>query len=206
MGSSKATIEYRKRRKNNLIKVCGSKCAICGYDTIQDALEFHHLNPLEKEFGIAENGNCHDLELDLKEIKKCILVCSNCHREIHAGLYSLEELEQKKFFDNDFANFLREEKMQNNIKKEYFCKECGLKLYEKTKTGLCATCYAKSMRVVNRPTREELKNLIRNKPFVQIAEMFHVTDNAIRKWCDAEKLPRKVTDIKKYSDAEWEEI
>ena len=36
--------------------------------------------------------------------------------------------------------------------------------------------------------------------------MFNVTDNAIRKWCDAENLPRRVSDIKSYSDSEWEII
>ena len=82
--SSKATTDYRRRRKRNLVKVCGDKCAICGYDKIPDSLEFHHINPDEKSYGIAKNGTCHDLEADLQEVQKCILVCANCHREIHA--------------------------------------------------------------------------------------------------------------------------
>ena len=49
-------------------------------------------------------------------------------------------------------------------------------------------------------------NLIRTKPFVEIGKMFKVSDNTIRKWCDSYNLPRKVTDIKKYSDIEWEKI
>ena len=55
-------------------------------------------------------------------------------------------------------------------------------------------------------TREELKNLIRTTPFVKIGEKFKVTDNTIRKWCDKLGLPRRVCDIKKYSDEEWSKI
>ena len=70
----------------------------------------------------------------------------------------------------------------------------------------CVQCAQIYSRVVLRPSRKELKKLIRNTPFTQIAKKYGVTDNAIRKWCDAENLPRKVSDIKKYSDIEWEEI
>ena len=50
------------------------------------------------------------------------------------------------------------------------------------------------------------KLLIRNKPFTQIAKQYGVSDNAIRKWCESERLPSKKTEIKKYSDIEWEKI
>lgn len=88
MTNSEKVSEFRRRRKLNLIHVCGDKCNLCGYNRVINSLEFHHINPQEKEYGIAANGTCHNLEKDLQEVKKCILVCANCHREIHAGLYS----------------------------------------------------------------------------------------------------------------------
>ena len=54
--------------------------------------------------------------------------------------------------------------------------------------------------------REELKHLIRSKPFTQIGKDFGVSDNAVRKWCDKYNLPRRVIDIKKYTDEEWEKV
>lgn len=60
--------------------------------------------------------------------------------------------------------------------------------------------------IPNRVTRDELKSLIRNKPFTQIGEMFDVSDNAIRKWCVRMGLPDKSTHIKRYSDSEWEKM
>jgi hypothetical protein len=48
--------------------------------------------------------------------------------------------------------------------------------------------------------------LIRTTPFTQIGKQFNVSDNAIRKWCDKYDLPRKSSEIKKYSNNEWENI
>ena len=107
---SKATSDFRRRRKENLINVCGSKCCLCGYDKIINALEFHHIDRTTKSYEIAANGTCHNLEQDLNELRKCILVCANCHREIHDNQYSLEELEEKRIFNEEIANQLIQEK------------------------------------------------------------------------------------------------
>ncbi len=73
----------RRRVKKKLIEYKGGKCEKCGYNKCVSALEFHHLDPSKKDFGIGGKGNTRKLELMIKEVDKCILVCSNCHREIH---------------------------------------------------------------------------------------------------------------------------
>ena len=206
MSKAENVSAYRRRRKANLVKVMGNKCCLCGYDKNIGALEFHHINPEEKEYGIAKNGTCHDLEKDLAEIKKCILVCANCHREIHDGLYSEKDLWEKQIYNEEVANQLRLEKTQPKQKIIYYCNNCGTELYSKSKTGLCENCYKKTTRFIERPSRDELKNLIRKEPFTKIGELYGVTDNAIRKWCISENLPKKKADINKYSDDEWEKI
>ena len=90
--------------------------------------------------------------------------------------------------------------------KKHFCSSCGAELYEKTQTGLCFSCYCISSRKATRPTRKELKYLIRNYSFVEIGKQFGVSDNAIKKWCESYKLPKRKGDIKKYTDSEWEEV
>lgn len=201
--SSLATSEYRRRRKANLIAVCGNQCNLCGYNKVISALEFHHINPKEKSYGIASQGTCHDLEQDLNEVKKCILVCSNCHREIHEDLYTLEYLYSQKIFDDNYANQLRQEKEELFIKKEYFCKNCGDKISRYSESGLCAKCYKLTTRIVIRPERDELKSMIRAMPFTQIAERYNVADNTIRKWCKFYLLPHKKTEINKITDEDW---
>lgn len=79
----------RKNVKLKLVKHFGGKCACCGYDKYIGALEFHHLDPNKKEFGLSVGGLTRSLKKALIEAQKCVLVCSNCHREIEAGLRSL---------------------------------------------------------------------------------------------------------------------
>lgn len=199
-------VNFRRRRKENLIKVAGGKCNICGYNKVNSALEFHHIDSKNKKYGISQTGNCHSLEEDLEEISKCILVCANCHREIHENLYSTEELLAYKVFDEKIATNLIQERNDKFNKKEYFCIKCGEKISGQGTTNLCKKCQGKETRLVERPTREELKNLIKTTPFTKIAEKYGVTDNAIRKWCDSYNLPRKKKDIDSYTDEEWEKI
>ena len=91
--------------------------------------------------------------------------------------------------------------------KKYYCKDCGKEI---SKGSLrCVSCESKhrTISLEDMPvTREELKNLIRTMPFTKIGVKFGVTDNAIRKWCDKFNLPRKVSDIKQYSDEEWTKL
>lgn len=62
----------------------GGKCKFCGYNRCIDALDFHHLE--EKGFGLSKDGVTRAWSKVEKELDKCVLVCANCHREIHAGL------------------------------------------------------------------------------------------------------------------------
>ena len=81
---------YYKRTKEKLIEYKGGKCQVCGYNKCTSALEFHHLDPSQKDFTIS--GGTKSFENLKPEVDKCILVCANCHREIHAGLVDLELL------------------------------------------------------------------------------------------------------------------
>ena len=104
--NSKNVSDFRKRRKLNLLKVCGEKCILCGYHKVSSALEFHHIDEEKKLYSISSTGNCHNLKSDLDEIKKCVLVCANCHREIHEGLHPKENLIKLQVFDEKIANEL----------------------------------------------------------------------------------------------------
>lgn len=204
--SSQATSDFRRRRKENLIKVCGSQCVLCGYKKIPAALEFHHIDATQKSYGVATGGTCHDLEKDLAEVKKCILVCANCHREIHSGYYSQEELWEKQVFDEEFATFLREDKALRTSAKTYFCKECGKEITKYSESGLCTDCAHRARRIIERPSRDILKQQIREMPFTQIGLYYGVADNTIRKWCKVENLPFTKKEINTLSNEEWANV
>jgi DNA-directed RNA polymerase subunit RPC12/RpoP len=79
---SEAVTKRRKKVKELLVEYKGGQCEKCGYNRCIGALEFHHLDPSKKDFGIS-SGNTLKLDIMKKETDKCILVCSNCHKEIH---------------------------------------------------------------------------------------------------------------------------
>lgn len=62
---------------------------ICRYNTCAATLEFHHPDPNKKDFSISVDGMTRSWERVKKEVEKCILICANCHREIHAGITQL---------------------------------------------------------------------------------------------------------------------
>jgi hypothetical protein len=72
----------RRKMKQKALKYKGGKCEICGYNKSMRALGFHHNNG-NKDFGIAQAGCTRSWEKIKKELNKCILVCANCHAEIH---------------------------------------------------------------------------------------------------------------------------
>lgn len=79
--------ERKRQLKKEAVDYKGGKCSVCGYSKYQGALEFHHINPSEKEDTIANLINeLQTLEQMKNELNKCILVCSNCHKEIHGDI------------------------------------------------------------------------------------------------------------------------
>jgi orotate phosphoribosyltransferase-like protein len=87
VSKSEAVIDWRRRTKVKLVEYKGGKCQICDYNKSINALQFHHLNPNEKDFTIS--GKSLSFERLKNEVDKCVLVCSNCHSEIHEGIVNL---------------------------------------------------------------------------------------------------------------------
>lgn len=85
--------QARRRQKQRAIEYKGGKCERCGYDKCPAALDFHHLDPLEKDFSLGKS--LRSFESVKAEIDKCVLVCSNCHREIHES-EALQLLEKRQ--------------------------------------------------------------------------------------------------------------
>lgn len=178
-------------RKLQLIEDKGGKCNRCGYNKNISALDFHHTDPLNKEFSLDKRtlGNT-SMERILEEAKKCELLCANCHREEHNPEASMDNMIQ--FKNDNIINFNPKTFNPDYVPEKNYC-ECGSEISYGAKR--CRKCFLKSRQVVDRPTKEELLELIKTTPFTTIAKQFGVSDNAIRKWCKSYDLPFKQKDI-----------
>ncbi len=77
----------RRRRNVKLIPVeeAGGRCEICGYSRCVAALQFHHVHPGSKRFGLAVGGLTRGIDDLRAEASQCVLLCANCHAEVEVG-------------------------------------------------------------------------------------------------------------------------
>ena len=195
------------------------------FQIIEEVEDISLLNDLEAKYikyfnSLAPNGY------------NIILIDSNEHHQFNSYSYevfskiladiknstlSFKEISQKYDLDLSMIYYLNRgdyHTLPNEIyplrqikdmKKQYhYCVDCGIEL--KTNSTRCVGCAHLAQRKIERPSREELKILIRSKPFTQIGKQFGVSDNSIRKWCKLENLPYKSSQIKQYTEDEWKII
>ena len=147
---------WRCATKTRIIEAMGGECQCCKYNACSAALDLHHINSEEKEFSFgAIRANPISWERIVLELRKCVLVCKNCHSEIHFGIRKLPE--NYKVFNEQYLEY---KELRSNIIKDF-----------------------KPKRKVERPSKEDLNILIWQVPMIHIGKKFGVSDNAIRKWC-----------------------
>jgi 5-methylcytosine-specific restriction endonuclease McrA len=76
--------ERNRKNKQEAVELMGGKCNSCGFDLFYEALEFHHLDPSEKDPKFTNVSNW-GMERIKEELSKCVMLCSNCHKGAHAG-------------------------------------------------------------------------------------------------------------------------
>lgn len=129
MNKSEYVKNWRRNTKEKIVQSMGGCCQIpsCGYFRCQDALELHHIDPTQKELSFAKiRANPKSIQKIYEELKKCILLCSNCHKEIHANLIELPDNYSKVDPDILFA-------------KNKKCLECGSSFMDIHESHFCSS-------------------------------------------------------------------
>ncbi len=116
-------LKYKKRLILKAKELFGNKCQICTYDKCLSSLNFHHLESKEKLFSISEFYSVKSkndkvpksIKLFVAELNKCILICSNCHGEVHQNLIDISHIK---------TIIVTEEQLRIRNKKEKIILEC----------------------------------------------------------------------------------
>jgi transposase len=91
---SAAVSKRRRAVKRQLVEEAGGKCFLCGFDEHLAALQFHHLDPSKKHFGLSERGLTRSIARVRGEAEKCVLLCANCHSQVEAGAKEIPTLDR----------------------------------------------------------------------------------------------------------------
>lgn len=169
--SSTAVKRWRQRTKDRMIEAMGGKCQCCGYNLCTRALAFHHVNPEEKDFSFgALRANPTQWVNVVNELKKCILVCHNCHSEIHDGIRVLPT--DYAVFNEEFADFKKIEEYNS-------CPVCNKE--KPTKYKFCSSkCSSLNRRKVDWDS-VDLLQLLKTHTISELEDMFNVSNAAIYK-------------------------
>lgn len=218
--SKNAVIEKRKRNKIALVEYKGGKCEICGYDKCIDALEFHHLDKKTKSFGIG-CGDTKSLESLKKEADKCIMVCSNCHKELHAKEREKAIEEKMLFEEKNLQNFKNSPEGKAKYSKPQISDipeiekliDGGFLTSEiANKMHFAPTTLRRFLKInhIENPntvyklsdyTIEQFKeDFIEYGNFSSIGRKYNIDGNSIKKWCNRNGLPTHLVQIKEYID------
>lgn len=178
--SSNRVKEWRHRSKERMVESMGGKCQCCGYNRCNNSLAFHHIDPTQKESAFGNTrANPQNWGKVVEELKKCILVCHNCHSEIHAGVREVPKLFAK--FDESFADY-------KQLKTEYDeCPACGTNKPKSNK--FCSPkCASTNRRKVDWDSINVIE-LLREHGITELEKILGVSNAAIYK--QRNKLLRK---------------
>lgn len=199
--SNKKQTEKINKRK---FQILGYTCWHCGYggeEKHTGILDMHHIDQSTKRFDLNKRSIRGKKWIDvIQEMKKCTLLCCRCHREVHSGLISIDEI--KKEYENrwleigeineiHFDSIVSAKGTIKNISKPIcFCKKCNTQLSSpySIKTHLCRKCLNIQNRKVERPSKEILEQDMSEMSMVAVGKKYGVSDNAIRKWIKYYKI------------------
>lgn len=122
----KAVVEWRRRTKLRIVEELGGCCVGCGYNKHPAALQCHHINPEEKEFNIGADGIPRAWERLKQELKKCVLLCANCHRKEHVGNPHRVSFSGKSLMDCQYHGTVPFYSFMKRGKVTYTCSFCSL--------------------------------------------------------------------------------
>lgn len=186
--------KMRSYRKMVLVDIMGSKCEICGYNKCPDSFDFHHILPTDKKMNLAKGSICNSSIIKvIEELKKVVMLCANCHREVHYGIHSdlvlewIKNLPSRKEYvlskTKEDINLLFKFKFAKYFKKICLCCNKEFTTKEKDQKYCSTNCFnILNRKVTNRPLKKELEGLLENMTLIDIGRKYGVSDNSVRKW------------------------
>ena len=178
--SYKYVKKWRNRLKDLMVYAFGGQCAICGYSKCNRSLDFHHIDPSQKDINIG-SFDVMNFDTLVAEADKCVMLCANCHREVHEGVTELP----KKFIRFDQSKFenarnreinerkrLKAEKLKMTMdKKELMCRKwVDIDVVDLRNSGMTWTDIGKKAGVTGTAAKKRYIKLIKQDTYRPVVE------------------------------------
>lgn len=171
----KHTQRWRTKARRWATEYCGGQCQGCRYSRYYGNLSFHHL--ADKDDSVSRLINrCTAWDVILREIDKCVLLCHNCHGEVHAGLRQCPKINKEERAQN-WQRLITERPIPKKDQRHpcAFCK----KPIPKTKKYCDQKCTHRALERTKWPTN--LRELVESSSTVAVAKSLGVSDKAVAK-------------------------
>lgn len=176
---SDAVKRWRSNTKKRIIESMGGQCAHCSYNRCDAALELHHLDPTIKEMSLGSiRANPVAWPKIVEELRKCVLLCAICHREVHAGILILDE--DIASFDEQYAEY-RENKGGVETDQCPVCNAIKPSVYR-----TCSLACGRKLKGTIEWDKYDLFDLLTRLSYTEIAE--HVGCSSAAVWKRVRKL------------------
>jgi hypothetical protein len=177
----------KKKRKKFAIDLFGGKCQKCGYKTSLRCLVFHHIDNKDIEISKILNGSWNRC---VAELKKCVLLCANCHGELHDKLWDIDSIE--KIILDDSAFDINEPHKTILPLETVLCKRCNKEFQKKPyqKKQYCSKKCVYTPYVKFIPDKKSLLEYAKKFSITKIAKIFNVQKTEVRKWFNIYNIDR----------------
>lgn len=172
----------RRETKSFLVEAFGGRCQVCGYHRTPNALEFHHLHEDLKTLGVSNSLN-RSMTTLTRELELCVLLCANCHREVHAGVTEAPEP------NPGLAQEARRRYYQKSPPRT--CQGCGKEIWRSSRW--CRGCLPPQSKKGRWGTLQEVLDMVQTQGYAKTGRNLGVSDNAVRKFLKSQGAtpPRK---------------
>lgn len=180
MSNKVAVQRWRKKTKALVVEAMGNKCCKCGYDKHIEALTFHHLDPDEKDNTIANFlRNPRRLDKIVDELKKCVMLCSNCHIELHAGHWNIADITLIEIDESIIDSGRRSKRITG---------QCPVCHGDVSGTITCSrSCAAKLARTIEWPDISIVLDMVSQSNYSAVARVLGVSSMAVKKYIKKHK-------------------
>src|SRR3989344_1146885 len=178
MTISQRVEQWKQKTKKRALIYKGCGCVVCGYSTSTRSLIFHHLDPRLKDFGVG--SGVRSWERLVVELDKCVLLCANCHGEVHDEITTIICKGPTPKEGLELVRMAGLETYHPQPRHQRHCPTCGTDIG--WAASGCHSCISSKQKTkINWPSSDVLAAMVKASSARNVAKQLGVSDRSVAK-------------------------